>query len=361
MRNHSIVYRSEACRLRRSAAFAAAVAVCVMVALSPGSNQGSAAATRTCPITHWLNASCGIWWGVAPGQFTTKSESVALHGFERATGRSVAIVHSYHRGRQLFPTAQEIGIARNQRRPHILFLNWKPEDGHTWRAVAAGAVDGEIDREALYLTTHFSNRFFLTIHHEPENEVRPEAGSGYTAADYRNMFRHVVLRLRSRGMVNAITVMDYIGIPKWGVQSWFGQIYPGDDVVDWIGEDQYTRAEPTYYHGDFAEMVNRTEKRYPGWPGFYTWEVRAHPGKPIMLSEWGLFYWAREPGYADRFLATVLKELPRYPRIRAIVYFDSPNIPPRGYSTSVSSSASSLASFNKYGRLPVFNPPIPRR
>ena len=65
------------------------------------------------------------------------------------------------------------------------------------------------------------------------------------------MYRHVVLRLKADGVTNAIYVMDYMGYSKWGEQSWFNDLYPGDDVVDWIAYDPYSTG-----NGTFATMVD---------------------------------------------------------------------------------------------------------
>ena len=139
--------------------------------------------------------------------------------------------------------------------------NWKPELGNTWAQVAAGvpAVDQEIDNEAAYLKTVYTKPFFLSVHHEPENEIIATPGSGYTAADYAAMYRHVVLRLKADGVTNAIFVMDYMGYFKWGLQSWFNDLYPGDDVVDWIAYDPYSTAG-----GTFATMVNAPRRHLAG-------------------------------------------------------------------------------------------------
>ena len=52
--------------------------------------------------------------------------------------------------------------------------------------------------------------------------------------------------------------MAYMGNEKWMAQSWWKDLYPGDDVVDWIGLDSYVSAEKGDYHyGDFADLLDR--------------------------------------------------------------------------------------------------------
>ena len=99
--------------------------------------------------------------------------------------------------------------SRNAPLRRILLLNWKPDIGRSWASVAAGSMDGQIDRLAAHIKATFPEKFFMVIHHEPEEEVRPAAGSGYTADDFRNMFRHVVKRFRADGVHNALfTVVE---------------------------------------------------------------------------------------------------------------------------------------------------------
>src|SRR3954470_3246826 len=121
------------------------------------------------------------------------------------------------------------------------------------------------------------------------------------------MYRHTVLRLRAEGVRNAINVVAYMGNEKWMAQSWWKDLYPGDDVVDWIGLDSYVSAEAGYYHyGMFGDLLDRAPK---GGVGFYDWAVTQHPSKPVMAAEWGVYH--RTSVTADKAPAfnSVLPEL----------------------------------------------------
>jgi len=299
--------------------------------------------------------SCGIYWGAAPGPFTGLTPQVALQGFEQTIGRPVDIFHYYHSSPELFPTAWEKQIAMGEPGKHrMLLLNWKPEMGRTWAQVAAGdpTVDGQIDKLAAYINTNFPYKFFLTIHHEPENEVVETAGSGMTAADYRAMFRHVALRLRADGVDNAIIVETFMAWDGWGTQPWFNDLYAGDDVVQWIAGDPYIKADPTtgYKTKDFATLVNHASG---SWPGFYTWATSLHPGKPLMLAEWGVFEYPTDPSLKAKILSTVGQQIGQFPAIKALVYFNSPNAP-KG-DTRVDSSSLSLPVYQGLGGTTLFD------
>jgi hypothetical protein len=282
-----------------------------------------ASADPRCAVTDKLIPSCGAWWGMAPEIFTGVPVDRALRGAEARMGARADVVHVYHRGRELFPAEREIRLARDPEGPRLLLVNWKPSLEHTWAQIADGAIDRRIDRLADHIRRTFPERFFLTVHHEPENDVVPARGSGMQAADYAAMYRHVVLRLRERGVRNAVTVMTYMGAPNWSAKPWFGQLYPGDDVVDWVAMDPYADGR---VH-DFDGLVNKVRPDFPRWPGFYRWTQLHFPGKPVMVAEWGVFERAGDRAFKRTFFESVQARMRAYPQIKALVYFDSPRAP----------------------------------
>lgn len=320
---------------------------------SPSATASPEPSASPCPVSDKLVPECGAWWGVAPGVFTDTPSPEALADFEAKTHRRADIYHRYHRGDELFPTAEEIAVARDPEGKRALLLNWKVAWGATWADVAAGRQDKRIDRLAEHINDTFSEPFLLAIHHEPENDVKPEAGSGMTAKDYAAMFRHTAERLRAKGVDNAIFVMVHMGYEGWGVKPWFEDLYPGDDVVDWIGFDPYVTADPDARHyGDFSRLVNMTsdEER---WPGFYNWAVETHPGKPLMLAEWGVFEHPDDIASKARIFSSARRQVTDFPAIKAMVYFDSPRAP-RG-DTRVDSSEQALAEFRNLAELSLFS------
>jgi hypothetical protein len=307
----------------------------------------------TCGVLPKLVPRCGAWWGVASNPLGSETWDQALVNFETKIGRTVNITHYYHRAGQLFPTKTEIARANQPGKNRLLFINYKPEAGHTWREVGRGATNAEIDRLAQYLRTNFTQPFFFTVHHEPEEEVRNTPGSGYTAADYVLMYRHVVIRLHQRGLRNVIRVMNYMGLPTWGSQSWFNSLYPGHDVVDWIAYDPYIFGSGQYW-GGVTDLVNRRFSNYPNWPGFYRWATTFAPGKPLMLGEWGVAERAGSPSAKANFFNSLGTQMPRWPQVKALVYWNSGGDRTVG-STRVDSSAAALAAYRRAGALSYFN------
>jgi beta-mannanase len=163
-----------------------------------------------------------------------------------------------------------------------------------------------------------------------------------TARDFAAMFRHTARRLRADGVTNAVFTMVYMSYQPWCVQPWFPDLWPGDDVVDWVGFDPYLSAEHGY--GDFGYLVDRTSQP-ARWPGFYSWVTRTHGDKPLMVAEWGVFEYPSDPARKAWIFSTVAAQLSRYPAIKALVYFDSPSAP-KG-DTRPDSSQPALAEYRR--------------
>jgi beta-mannanase len=313
----------------------------------------AAAPAANCVTGALLVPSCGVLWGAAAGGFTSLPRDEELKTWERASGRTSTIFHTYHRGDEKFPTASEIAMTRDAAHPRVLLLNWRVEYGSKWADVAAGKLDARIDAFAARVKSTFPDKFFLVLNHEPEDDVKPAAGSGMTAKDFAASYRHVTLRLRAKGVTNAISVVAYMGNEKWMAKSWWKDLYPGDDVVDWVGLDSYVSAERDYYHsGMFADLLDR---RAAHGTGFYDWAVTRHPGKPVMVAEWGAYHRVgRVVSKAAQF-NSVIPELAKRPAIKAIVYFDTKDDATGDRDISIDSSAPSRAAFRKLAANPLFN------
>jgi hypothetical protein len=236
----------------------------------------------------------------------------------------------------------------------VLLLNWKVAYNTTWAKVAAGGSDARIDNWIAYVKKAYpTQKFFLALHHEPENDVQATAGSGMTAKDYAAMYRYVIKRIRAAGVTNMVNVLAYMGNEKWMAQSWWADLYPGDDVVDWIGLDSYVSVEKGYYHyGDFGDLLDRQPTG--GGLGWYDYMVRNHPAKPIMVAEWGMYH--RTKTIVDKAPAfrTVVPELKLHPQIKAVVYFDTAADDEGDRDISVNSTASALTAFREVAADPMF-------
>ncbi|MBM2623063.1 DNRLRE domain-containing protein [Actinoplanes sp. LDG1-06] len=292
-----------------------------------------------------LVPSCGVLWGAAAGGFTTAPRDQALKDWEKLSGRTSTIFHTYHKGDEIFPTKAEIAMTSDAASPRVLLTNWKIAYGSTWAKVAQGQQDKRIDAFAARAKA-YGKKFFLVLNHEPENDVVAKAGSGMEAKDFAAMYRHTILRLRAQGVTNVVNVMAYMGNEKWMAQSWWKDLYPGDDVVDWMGLDSYVSVEPGYYHyGKFNDLLDRAPTG--GGTNWYDWATTKHAAKPIMVAEWGAYHRVGKINDKSAVYNSVLPELAKRPAIKAIVYFDTKKDDEGDRDISIDSTPAALAAFKK--------------
>ncbi|RRS00283.1 glycosyl hydrolase [Glycomyces terrestris] len=309
-----------------------------------------------CTTGDKLVPTCGALVGVAPAAHTSKVKEDELLAFEERVQHTQQIYHAYERGDdRLFPTDAQIALTRDPERPRTLFINWKPRMA-SWAEIAAGdpEVDAYLDRLAAHITANFDKPFFFTVHHEPENDVIQRAGSGMEPGDYADMFRYVVERLRANGVDNLVSVMNYMGYLKWVEKPWHDQLYPGDDVVDWIGLSGYGQSLHDDGRSDFGEIVDQT-KGDTAWPGFYHWVAKEHPDKPMMLAEWGVFHEEEYPDHQTAVFQAARYQMAHYPRLKAIVYFETPADSNGGRNSEIHRDEGALEAFRALMRSPFFD------
>lgn len=303
-------------------------------------------AATSCTVSAKLVPSCGVWFGVSANPLGSESWDQAFLNFEKKAGRPMDLMHYYKSGQSaMFPTTHDIKRQNEAGARRILFYNWKPS-GLTWRQVADGRADAYLKKLAQHMKANATKPFFLSLNAEMEDEVKTTAGSGQTAKDFAAFYRHVVQVLRSNGVTNAVMVMNYIGIQKWGEMPWFGDLYPGNDVVDWIAQDPYSFGAPPVWLTGMAGMVNRTDNAKT-WPGFYHWAAAKYPDKPQMLAEFGVDEDKAYPSHKANFWRTAEADLRKLPKIKALAYWDA-NAKTKVGTTRIDSKTSSLDAFRAF-------------
>lgn len=284
-------------------------------ALEPDETPPTTPPPAECVVSEILVPQCGAWLGAStPSLDGSFDYTKGLKEYEAVSGNEPDILHFYQRGADPFPTRKQLALSeRPNAQRAILSYSWKPAPELTWREIADGEADAVIASVAFSLV-NYPHRFFLAIHHEPENDVDPDPGSGMTPADYVDMYRHVVAMFRDLGVDNAVFVMTYMGFERWA--TIVDDLYPGDDVVDWIAYDPYGRIE----HESFEDLIDGADGS-TNWPGFYSWATAKSPGKPIMLAEWG-YDTTQHIDAADKLenAPAILRQ--QFPAIKALVYWN---------------------------------------
>ena len=151
-----------------------------------------------------------------------------------------------------------------------------------------------------------------------------------------------------------VNVLAYMGNEKWMAQSWWKDLYPGDDVVDWIGLDSYVSVEKGYYHyGDLATCSTAADRRRPRLVRLVG-HATTRPSRSWSPSGACTTAPSRSPTRPPAF-NTVVPELKAHPQIKAVVYFDTASDDEGDRDISVNSTASSLTAFRKVAADPMFN------
>jgi beta-mannanase len=180
----------------------------------------------------------------------------------------------------------------------------------------------------------------MAFHQEPE----PAVGTYGTAQEYAAAYRYIVNRFAADGVTNVSWV--------WAVEGYSGHyakyqsgLYPGDDVIDWIGWDPYNwyLCHNTTWKS-FREKVSV----------FYNWLLQnGHGNKPFMLSEWGSRESDVDPQAKGTWFTDARDTMKsgHFPNLKALVYFDSNTSVCRW---SLDSSQASIDGFKSLANDPFF-------
>ncbi|MGH8877641.1 MAG: glycosyl hydrolase [Stackebrandtia sp.] len=275
---------------------------------------------QTCEVSDILVNSCRPWLGARAAGYPRAGDSVLEQHLyhEQRIGRGLDIVHTFApTGALPLANAEERALA--VRADTYLFQNWKPAS--SWRSAAGGdaTLNEHIDAAADNIKSVAPKQLFLTIHHEPENNVSSDAecqtkGASGTAEDYRAMWHNVRERFDAKQVDNVVWVMDYMNYSRW--DCLVPKLYPGDSYVDWVMFNGYGDGA----HPDFAANVDR----------FYRLLTQlSSPGMDVLSKPWGLAEWgisdATQEQAADYYVqAARALEQQRFPNLHSYVVFDSP-------------------------------------
>jgi membrane-bound metal-dependent hydrolase YbcI (DUF457 family) len=275
---------------------------------------------------------------VAMGIYLPEGEHnpAVIDSFAHAIGRQPAIVHVYQTWSEMpFDHAMLDSIWARGGMPLVSWEPWGEFEGQgvPLAEIAAGHWDAYI-AESARQAAGWGGTFFVRFAHEMNGNWYPW---GRDPVQYKAAWRRVVSIFRHEGATNVKWVWcPYVDFGK----TPFKRYYPGDKWVDWAALDGFNWGEPfmsfrKIFDESYAKMVKLTSK-------------------PLMIPETGTI--EGPPGAKATWIRRAYKrELPRYPHIRALVWFS--DIHPRGMDWRVDTSASAFAALAGVMRKPQYSPP----
>jgi hypothetical protein len=265
-----------------------------------------------------LVPSCGVMLGGYLTSFGGTNVESQFTSFNAGSGSTISVAHDYRRPGQVL-SAGDVQVAQTP--GALLLVNWKP--ANSWADANGGnaSVNAQIDAMAESVKALGSTKIMLTIFHEPENDVSSGAsgcpstiykGAAGTPADYRAMWANVEARFAALGVTNVVWVMNYMGYTGW--QCMVDDLWPGNNLVDWILWDPYSSDNLT-----FSQTVSN----------FYNELTSMSDASHDFLSKpWGLGEFgdrSTSDANQENFYSTVAQDLDNneFPKLKLLTLFDA--------------------------------------
>lgn len=257
-----------------------------------------------------------------------------VDAYAHGVGRQPAILHLYKTWSELpfDHTALNAVWARGSM-PLVTWEPWGEFEGAgvPLAEIAAGYRDAYI-AEAARQAAAWGGPMFVRFAHEMNGGWYPWGAND--PALYKAAWRHIVTIFRQQGATNVKWVwcpyVDYGRLP-------FKRYYPGHKWVDWAGFDGFNWGQPyqsfqKIFHDSYRRMVRLTRR-------------------PLMIPEIGTI--EGSPGSKATWIRRAFKRaLPRYPHVRALVWFS--DVHPRGIDWRVDTSASAFEALAAQMRKPRY-------
>jgi hypothetical protein len=267
----------------RSAALLATTLVTAVTALTPA----PAAAQK--PIA---------WGAFTPGAPEDRS---AIDRFNSRVGRKAAILHTYKNfDWDPFPRDTVAGATNAGALP---FITWEPHNRNL-RAIARGDHDAYL-RDSARSAARFGKPILLRFAHEMNANWFPWGlgVNGNTADDYKSAWRHIVRIFRQEKADN----VKHVWTPNTGT---FNSLWPGDDYVDYLGLDGYNWGAKYGTWESFEQVFDSSYKA-----------IVKLSRKPLIIAEFGANQRGGDkPAWIRHAFSRDVAR--RYPRIRALMWFD---------------------------------------
>ena len=296
-----------------------------------------------------------VYWGAWIGDQLTGTDAPwdmnAAATFEQIVGKGMSLLEFSSSFQDCsrnpcryydFPTG-----AMNDIRAHgsIPLFSWGSESSPRSSAdqptfTLGRLIDGTYDSYIAQFATEardWGHPFFLRFDWEMNGNWFPwyEGVNGNAPGQYVAAWRHVHDIFASVGATNATWVWcPYADTPQRLKQQRLKSLYPGDAYVDWTCLDGYNwgrnPVNPRPWRS-FAEIFD---------PAYKLVTKKIAPRKPLMLGE---FATSPYGGHKALWIKKMFQQLPqKYPRVRAMVYFDTVD---RGVDWPIETSPAATTAF----------------
>jgi hypothetical protein len=279
--------------------------------------------------------SQGALLGIFAKKRHGRTHNEEIRHVESQIGRRFAIDHFYfHFGDEL----DDRDVRATIKQGRLPLINWKPEGRRAikWHSIASGKLDPTLDRAAAMLKS-LKTPVMLAFHHEPEND----AGTYGTPGQFKAAFRHVADRLTAKGATNVVFVCILEGFTYSGGRGGPAAWYPGN-AADWAAADAYNWAP-----GRRGKSWRSFKEAFSP---FYAWGSKQ--GVPLMIAEFGTQEKPGDPNGKAEWFRAARATIRSWPKIKAVVYFNSD----KKYPWWIDSSKRSLAGFRDLAGDPHFRP-----
>lgn len=279
----------------------------------------------SCTVSAKLVNSCRPWLG-GYGKFYPQApdgltNQISYH--EQRIGRQVDVVRgNYHNGGQVL-TSEEKAYAN--RANTMLLITWKPTSGAgAWKQASGGnaTANANIDAMADSIKSLGSKKIFLSIWHEPQNDVTGGASgcisysasaNGGTPADYRAMWANVEKRFAAKGVTNVVWSLIYQGYPQYNCMM--DDLWPGNSLVDWVDFDRYGNNQHTTWQDSTGEVYDYLTKTSDSTHDYLS--------KPWGVTEFSISGVNQATAYKYWDSLKAALDANTYPRLKMYLVFDS--------------------------------------
>jgi beta-mannanase len=243
------------------------------------------------------------------------------HALERAIGRRLDIVHWYQHWAGWGPDFQPVwvdDVVAEGRTPLLTWEPWAPgpaeQPEFRLARIAGGAFDAQIERWASALRG-YGKPLYLRPMHEMNGDWYPWGGTvnGNSAEDYVQAWRHLHAIFARAGVANVRWVWSPLAedVPAAAANG-FEHYFPGAAYVDVLALDGYnwgTSVEGLGGWRTFEEIFASAYRR-----------IAQLGSQPVWIAET-----ASDGTGGDKaaWVRDMFASLARYPRIRAVVWFNA--------------------------------------